>query len=89
MAYEPVLDVKVFGIPHDVLGEQVVACVVTRPGASYREEELQEWMRKNLAAFKIPSHLFQMEQFPLCANGKLDVQRLKSEIFPGVAVIRR
>lgn len=89
MAYEPVLDVKVFGIPHDVLGEQVVACVVTRPGASYREEELQEWMRKNLAAFKIPSHLFRMEQFPLCANGKLDVQRLKSEIFPGVAVIRR
>lgn len=80
LAYEPVLDVKVFGIPHEVLGEQVVACIVARPGAAYREEELWAWMQQNLAPFKIPSYLFCFHQFPLCANGKLDIQRLKRSV---------
>ncbi len=78
-AYEPILDVKVFGVPHEVLGEQVIACVVVREGAAYREADLRAWMQKNLAAFKIPAVLCRMERFPLSANGKLDLRRLKTD----------
>lgn len=79
MAYEPIQDVKVFGIPHEVLGEQIVACVVPRPDSRYREEELREWMASNLAAFKLPAHLIAFAQFPVSANGKIDLCRLKQE----------
>ena len=49
-----VTDCAVFGIPHDVLGEEVAAAVELRPGASATTEELQQHCRKRLASFKVP-----------------------------------
>ena len=42
------------GVPHDTLGEMVVACVVPLEGATVEEKALQEFLREHLASYKVP-----------------------------------
>src|SRR5690606_39581291 len=49
-----VMDCAVIGVPHEVLGEEVGAVVVPRPGASVSEEELSGFLGERIAAFKVP-----------------------------------
>lgn len=75
--FDEISDVKVFGIPHEILGEQVIACVIPQKGVVCEEAKIKAALGRNLASFKIPSHIIQMEVFPLCGNGKIDLQGLK------------
>ena len=54
--------------------DKSVACVVTRPGAEPKAEELIEFCRAGLSSFKRPRHVLFLDQFPLTATGK--VQRI-------------
>ena len=64
----------VFGIPHDLLGEEVGAVVVPHPGQEVTEQEIREFARVRLAAFKVPRRVLVMEDIPKGATGK--VQRI-------------
>jgi long-chain acyl-CoA synthetase len=78
-----VADVAVFGLPHDRLGEEVAAAVIRREGATVAEQELQDFLRDRLAAFKIPSVLmFRDSELPRNATGKVLKKDLKSEYAP-------
>ncbi|MHB8330049.1 MAG: class I adenylate-forming enzyme family protein, partial [Acidimicrobiales bacterium] len=60
-----VSDCAVIGVPHDVLGEEVGAAVVLRPGARVTAEELARHVRERLAGFKVPTHIwFRAEPLP-------------------------
>ena len=54
-AHIDVLDVAVFGIPHDLLGEEVAAAVQVRDGATVSAEELRRHVADRCAAYKVPS----------------------------------
>jgi acyl-CoA synthetase (AMP-forming)/AMP-acid ligase II len=45
----------VVGAPHDELGEEVVAVVVRRAGATAGADDLRTFVREHLAHFKVPS----------------------------------
>ena len=79
LAEPSVREVKVFGMPHPLWGESVEACVVFN-GEAPEEESLREFLSQHIAKFKIPSHFFVFSSFPLTANGKLDVRRLKESV---------
>ncbi|WP_347256698.1 class I adenylate-forming enzyme family protein [Actinomadura sp. RB99] len=76
-----VADCAVIGVPHDVLGEEVGAVVVPRPGTAPAPEEIQAFLRERIAAFKVPVHFwFRDEGLPRNPGGKILKTRLRSEL---------
>ena len=53
-----VQEVAVFGVPHPVWVEAVVAAVVTRNGGTVDEDELIAHCRAHLAGYKTPKQVF-------------------------------
>ncbi|MGE0878162.1 MAG: class I adenylate-forming enzyme family protein [Acidimicrobiia bacterium] len=47
----------VFGMPHDRLGEHVVAVVELMPGTTATEDELRDHCRRELARYKVPDRI--------------------------------
>jgi acyl-CoA synthetase (AMP-forming)/AMP-acid ligase II len=45
------------GVPHETLGEVVVACVVPHEGAGLDAEEIRTHLRARLARYKVPRHV--------------------------------
>ena len=60
-----------FAIPHDKLGEDVAAVVVLKEGATATERELQDFVNKKLAAFKVPQKIYFLSDIPKGPTGKL------------------
>jgi long-chain acyl-CoA synthetase len=74
-----VMDAAVIGVPHRTLGEEPVAVVHLKPGASATEEELRHFAAQRIAAFKVPVRIaFLPETLPRNANGKIVKKDLKS-----------
>lgn len=71
MDHPAVAQVVCFGMPHPKLGEEVAACVVLREGAQATERELQEFVGRRAADFKVPKKILFMAEIPKGATGKL------------------
>lgn len=78
-SHQQVVEVAVFGIPHEELGEQLVAVVRQRRGRPLTEGELREHCRTTLAYFEIPS-LWQIgdQPLPTLAGEKVDKKALRT-----------
>jgi long-chain acyl-CoA synthetase len=75
-----VLDVAVFGIPHEDWGEEVKAAVDLAEGYQPSEEleqEILEHCRSQLAGFKCPRSVDFVEDFPRSATGKVFKRQLR------------
>jgi long-chain acyl-CoA synthetase len=66
-----VAEAAVLGMPHRTLGEEVVAVVALRPGASATGEELREHVKGQLAAYKYPRQVWIVDALPKGATGKI------------------
>jgi long-chain acyl-CoA synthetase len=76
-AHPAVTDAALVGVPHRILGEVPAAVVHLCPGFSASETELQAWVARHLAAFKVPVAIrFSDSVLPRNANGKI----LKGEL---------
>jgi acyl-CoA synthetase (AMP-forming)/AMP-acid ligase II len=79
-----VLEAAVAGVPHDVLGEDVAAWIVLRPGArgGESEEALAEsivaFSRSRLSDYKVPRKVWFVDALPRNATGKV----VKKELAP-------
>ncbi len=69
--HESVAEVAVVAIPHDDLGEEVGAAVALKPGEKVGEDELREFAKERLAAYKYPRHLWIVEELPKGPTGKI------------------
>jgi acyl-CoA synthetase (AMP-forming)/AMP-acid ligase II len=66
-----ILDCAVFGLPHPKWGEGVTAAVELRPGQQIDAEEVIAFVRKSLAAYKIPRRIETGVPLPRTASGKV------------------
>ncbi|HKA88629.1 MAG TPA: long-chain fatty acid--CoA ligase [Haliangiales bacterium] len=66
-----VREAAVIGIPHPELGEEICAAVVATPGTAATPEELREYVKGQLAAYKYPRHVWFVDQLPKTATGKI------------------
>lgn len=71
VSHPDVLEVAVIGVPDDIWGEVVTACIVTREGRPLPTEELKELCTTQLAKFKIPRSYIEFSELPKNAAGKL------------------
>jgi fatty-acyl-CoA synthase len=70
-------EVQVVGIPHERLGEIVVAWVRLRPGAQATEDEIRGWCQGQIAYYKIPEHIRFVEEFPATLSGKIQKYKMR------------
>jgi long-chain acyl-CoA synthetase len=66
-----VQEVVVAGIPDPYRGETVKAYIVLREGASISTEEMDQFARKHLAAYKVPRAYEFRDELPKTAVGKI------------------
>jgi long-chain acyl-CoA synthetase len=77
-----VREAAVIGIPHDELGEEVGAAIALKPGEDCTPDELREFVKERVAAYKYPRHVWLVDNLPKGPTGKI----LKREIEPPAAV---
>ena len=66
----------VVGIPNELLGELVCACVVPVEGAIVTGDELKEFCREQLVDYKVPDLVRFFDGFPLTGSGKVKRREL-------------
>jgi long-chain acyl-CoA synthetase len=66
-----VKEVSVIGVPDARKGEQPLAFVALKEGASVEEKALLQFARSRLADYKVPRHVVFMEALPRNATGKI------------------
>jgi len=73
-----VAEAAVIGVPDLTLGEEVGAAVVLKPGAGATAEEIRDFVKAQVAAYKYPRHVWLLAALPKGPTGKV----LKREIRP-------
>jgi long-chain acyl-CoA synthetase len=66
-----VLEVAVVGVPDEYRGESVKAFVSLRAGESATEQELIEYAKANMAAYKYPRSIQFIDELPKTPTGKI------------------
>ena len=66
-----VKDVQVIGVPDKAYGEEIMACIVLKPGETATEEEMKQYALERLAKHKVPRYVAFVENFPMNAAGKI------------------
>jgi long-chain acyl-CoA synthetase len=73
-----VREAAVLGVPHDEYGEEVAAAVALKEGSSVSPEELRDYVKGQVAAYKYPRQVWIVDDLPKGPTGKI----LKREITP-------
>jgi long-chain acyl-CoA synthetase len=71
-----VREAAVVGVPHEELGEEVGAAVALKDGESVEADELRDFVKEQLAAYKYPRQIWFVDELPKGPTGKI----LKREI---------
>ncbi len=71
-----VREAAVVGVPHEELGEEIGAAIALKEGASAEAEELRDFVKGQLAAYKYPRRIWFVDELPKGPTGKI----LKREI---------
>lgn len=69
--HEAVLEVAAIGVDDPDFGKRLRAFVVAAEGATLDVDELRDWVRDNLARFKVPRDFVVLDELPRNATGKV------------------
>jgi long-chain acyl-CoA synthetase len=83
LRHPAIRDVAVIGLPDEVHGEEICACVILREGAALSGEELIEWSKEYLAKYKYPRRVEFVAEFPLGPSMKVLKRGLRDRFAKG------
>lgn len=72
-----IVDVYVYGIPDERLGEDIAAAIKLKEGETATTEEVREFCEGRIARFKIPRQVRFVDEFPMTASGKVQKFKLR------------
>ncbi len=75
LKHPALLEAAAVGVPDEAYGQEIVACVVAKPGQRCSVDELREYCRGALGNYKTPKEFRFVDDLPKGPSGK--VQRLK------------
>ena len=82
--HDDVAEAAVVGVADTVLGEEIAAVVVLRPGATTGPDDLRAWCRDRLSSYKVPRIIELRAELPRNATGKILKRQLSEELAPTV-----
>jgi long-chain acyl-CoA synthetase len=74
-----VAEAAVVGVSNAELGEEIAAAVMLRPGIDANEDELRQFVKERLAAYKYPRHIRIVDALPKGPTGKILKRVITSE----------
>ena len=72
-----VAQVAVIGLPDERMGEVGCACVVARNGVTVDKDAFIAWCRANMANYKVPRFVLQLDSLPVNASNKVQKRDLQ------------
>jgi len=72
-----IADVHVIGVPDAKYGEEVMAWVKLKRGATLTEQDIKTFCKGQIADFKIPRHIRFVDSFPMTGSGKIQKFRMR------------
>jgi fatty-acyl-CoA synthase len=70
-------DAQVIGVPSATYGEEIMAWIKPRAGATLDSEELSRFCRGKIATYKIPKYWKFVDSFPMTVTGKIQKFRMR------------
>jgi fatty-acyl-CoA synthase len=74
-----VLDAQVVGVPDARYGEVVAAFLRRAAGAELGEADVKDFVRARAARYKVPTHVFFVDAYPVTASGKVQKFKLREQ----------
>ncbi len=74
-----VSDVQVIGVPDERFGEELMAWIVPRGGATLDEEQVREFCQGKIAHYKIPRYVKFVDGFPMTVTGKVQKFKMREQ----------
>ena len=83
ITHEAVEEAAVIGVEDADFGKRLAAFVVLRPGATMSEDEVREFVRRNLARYKVPRDVTFIDELPRNPTGKVLKRELRAQYASG------
>ncbi len=74
-----IVDVQVIGVPDERYGEEIMAWVQVREGASLDRDAVAEFCRDRIAHYKVPRYVHVTDAFPMTVTGKVQKYLMREE----------
>jgi fatty-acyl-CoA synthase len=77
LTHDAVEEAAVIGVEDPDFGQRLAAFVALRPGHSVSEDEVKEFVKHNLARYKVPREVHFIDQLPRNPSGKVLKRQLR------------
>ena len=74
-----IMDVQVVGIPDEKYGEIIGAFIIKEEDSQLTSEDIRDYASNRIARYKVPKHIFFVQEFPLTASGKIMKFKLRDQ----------
>ena len=72
-------DVQVIGVPDERYGEELMAWVKVRPGASIEPDDVRAFCTGRIAHYKVPRYVKFVDEFPMTVTGKVQKYKMREQ----------
>jgi fatty-acyl-CoA synthase len=72
-------DVQVIGVPDERYGEELMAWIRLRQGATVEPEDIREFCKGRIAHFKIPRYVRFVDAYPMTVTGKVQKFKMREQ----------
>jgi fatty-acyl-CoA synthase len=72
-----IVDAQVTGVPDSKMGEEIMAWVKPRAGATLSPDDVRNFCRGRIAHFKVPRYVRFTDEFPMTISGKVQKFRMR------------
>ena len=74
-----IVDVQVIGVPDVRYGEEIMAWVKVRAGASIDADGLRQYCQGRIAHYKVPRYVHITDEFPMTVTGKVQKFKMRED----------